>query len=215
MKLRPEFIAPNPPILIVSDLPSEAQKVGQAIWNSLFQLNISTNSVVAAVALFHFCRQNQQPQSSERLLYSEWLKVAARDCGMSIRNFGVSLASIRKLIGQVPGWRDLVDVQRLKRAENKFNDSFPFAHKIRHSIAHPEFYGDPAKDMSVRGDDDPNASLGMQNTLVDFTFHATFAGQAVQYDLTEKTIRILLDCLSEIYLAFGKLDPFSQVIPPQ
>lgn len=132
---------------------------------------------------------------------------------MSIRNFGEALAKVRSLVGRVKSWLPLIDTQALKFAETAFNDKFPFAHKLRHSVAHPELYNDPTKKMGIDGDMEElgiNVSnvrdMTIKGLISGNTFASTFEGILVRYDLTEDTICTILRIIHQVFDAFSIAD---------
>jgi hypothetical protein len=213
MQLHKNFVPPSPPIIDISGLSQEQREIARSVEDNLRDLSTSAKSVAAAVALFQFCRK--QPVSPDSL-FQEWLFLAARDGAMSIRNFGVAISTVRSLVGRVPIWLGGVDTKGLKIAERTFNQAFPFAHKLRHSVAHPEFHSELKKKMGIDGSYEGlgykienSSNISIQLGLYNNTFHSTFEGQLVQYDLTEQTISVLIDVTKECFHAFSKLDRFS------
>jgi hypothetical protein len=175
-------------------------------------MDSSANTVAASILLFHHCQAKKRTN-----LTREWSLTAARQAGLSIRDFAVALSSTRSLVGKVPAILGLVDAQRLKSAEKAFNAKFPFAHAVRHSIAHPELYSDPTKDMSMKGPFNVPAigamgdgsSLMLKDCIFGTTFRSTFEGRVVEFELTDKTIKTVNEVATESFESFSKLNPFS------
>jgi hypothetical protein len=98
-------------------------------------------------------------------------------------------------------------------AEQEFNLKFPFAHKLRHAVAHPEVYNDPTKGMGMSGSMDELGikaenvqNLTIQGMISNFTFASTFEGVLIQYDLTPETIDAVIGIINMAYDAFAKPD---------
>jgi len=141
-------------------------------------LEIQAMNFVSAAALFGFCAQNRAEG-----LFSDWMGVAGRDGALTLNNYSVVLSRIRKLVGQIPTWLPQVDAQTLKRAATEFDRAFPFAQKLRHSVAHPEIYNNPNKKMGIDGPfelagvkaDGGPKNATFRECIDGFTFISTFA----------------------------------------
>lgn len=194
-------------------LNEEQKGVARSIQSHLHALGLASQNLTAAISLYQACRPRMQAGE----LYGQWVSLAGRSGAMDIRNYGLSIAKVRSLIGQIPLWLKEVDIQALKGAEKDFRNFFPNADKLRHSVAHPELYSDGTKDMSGRVESPLiHAPNGEPGTLVfngcffEDTFTSTFEGTAVSYDLTHETVIKVVDITSRAFLAFAKLDPFHE-----
>lgn len=208
MQLDPRYEPPSAPDINVNSLSIEERIIGQSIYSNLASISSEATSIAAAVALFGVCQDR-----GGRDLFGDWMRLAARDGAMSIRNFGEALASVRSLIGRVKVWLPLIDTKALKAVETHFNEVFPFAHKLRHSVAHPEFYNDPTKKMGISGDLDELGvkaenvgNLTIKAMISDSTYASTFEGVLVRYDLTTTTIDAVSDLTHRTFNAFALPD---------
>jgi hypothetical protein len=173
--------------------------------SNIFSLQRHGEAFVAAVALFGFCQMQ-----GGRNLFSDWAFLAARDGAMSIRNYLVDLNAARGLIGRIPTWTAQIDAIQLRKLERLFRKQFPFAEKMRHSVAHPEFYNDPTKKMGVEGTGEFGgismidcSEIVVQSYIYNNSFHATFEGAAITYSLDDaaqasivETTHRVLDCFA-------------------
>ncbi len=218
MQLDPQFKPPRSPSLALWDLLDADQEVARSIDQNLSDMSRSANDVAAAIALFHFSRSNGQGFD----LFRDWLFLAARDGAMSIRNFGTALAKVRDLIGRIPAWLLLVYTNALKEAEKEFHASFPFAHKMRHSVAHPELYSDPTKNKGFSGDFEgfgfklenvKNATV--HQNISDNTFASTFEGAFVHYDLNDVAIRQIVRLSTDGFRAIAKIHRDQSYVRPE
>jgi hypothetical protein len=134
---------------------------------------------------------------------------------MSIRNFGEALAKVRGLIGRVSTWRSMVDTKTLKSAETTFKEKFPFAHKMRHSVAHPELYNDPFKKMGISGSMDELGirasdvtNLSIQGLITGVTFASTFEGALVRYDVSAESLAEIINITEKCFNSFRNVENF-------
>jgi hypothetical protein len=211
MKIDPRFQSPYPPSLAIGSLPIEERDIGWSISLNLSSLSREAKNIAAAIVLFGVCREN-----GAKDLFGDWMRLAARDGAISIYSFGKALAQVRSLIGRVKSWHPIIDAEKLKSAESAFKKSFPFAEKMRHSVAHPEFYNNPDKKMGINGDFEGLGikaegveNLVLQEMIENFTFAATFEGVLVKYDLTAETLNSVIGITEQAFDAFSALDVHS------
>lgn len=205
MQLEPEFQAPHAPKLAIGNLPIDEQEIGWSIYLNLNSLSDEANNIAAAIALFELGRSN-----GAHGLYGTWMQIAARDGALTIRNFGKALSKIRSLIGRIKSWLPLVDSDALKVAALRFDEKFPFADKLRHAVAHPEFYNDPNKKMGIDGDLDDIGikaenvkNLSIKGQITDCTYASSIEGILVKYDLTRDTLEAIFDIVHQVFDAFA------------
>ncbi|WP_236575110.1 hypothetical protein [Sphingobium sp. S6] len=201
-------------MLLMHGVREEEKEIARAITSNLNALSTEANNIAAAVALFGLCAGKQ-----ERGLWQDWMRVAARDGAMSIRNFGEALAKIRGLIGKVPTWCSVVDTKALKSAETTFKETFPFAYKMRHSVAHPELYNDPSKKMGISGSMDELGirandvtNLSIQGLITGVTFASTFEGVLVRYDVSAESLSAIIDITNTCFSSFQRLEGFRREV---
>lgn len=202
MDILPEYLPPDTPILWASTLPEAQREAGDSLISKIQSISRHCREVSAAVALFDFCRKN----SSNGRLFGDWIFIAARDGAMTIRNYGKALASIRGLVGLCPSWAKRTDLERLKAAEKRFRNTFPFADKVRHSVAHPELYNDHRKNMGVKGpsgvplsDFAADAEFVSSNSLFNDELVATFEGIVVKYSINSVTAKHIAEITAEVF----------------
>ena len=179
MHLNPQFVAPFPPHFWSKASTPEETALIRSLTDNLSGLRSYCENLVCDVALMGFCDGN--PENHLR----EWRFLAGRDGAMALRNFKEALLSIRGLVGRCPSISDLVDTKLLREAEARFNSKFPRAEKLRHSVAHPEFYSNPNIKMSTDEPiEKPRAQLGagvtVQGSILGRTFIATINGLTVE-----------------------------------
>lgn len=128
------------------------------VQESVMALSRINESVVSAIALFDFSRQQSESFSVEQrwrdsrlFLPNEWERLAASSAAVAAYNFRRALISIGPAVGKIPEWRGIVNLREFGKIEKKFDEEFPEISNIRHSISHPEFYRDPKKNMAVSG----------------------------------------------------------------
>jgi hypothetical protein len=192
--------------MTIGQLPAEEQEVGWSISLNLNSLSKESKNIAAAVALFLMCRERGADD-----LFGDWMQIAARDCALSIHNFGTALAKVRSLIGKAKSWHPLINTEALKSAEMAFNEKFPFAHKMRHSVAHPEMYNDPTKKLGLNGDLDDlgikaegGENLVIKSLISNSTFAATIDGILVRFDLTSETLDVVISIVNKTFDAFSQ-----------
>jgi hypothetical protein len=191
MDLKPEFRVPIAPIIPVFDLPRDVKPAAQSLVDNLRDVHSNAESITAAIALYEVSNQQQE----RGWLFRQWMFLAGEAGAMEIRNYGKALAAVRKLVGQVPQWLGRVDAQALKESEADFKTYFPNADKLRHSVAHPEFYSDPSKNMygppppGMVNSEGGGHQIMMQGSIYNNQFTATFEGVTVSYPLTSETSR--------------------------
>jgi hypothetical protein len=197
-------------MLPLHGVPEEEMEIARAITSNLQALSTEATNIAAAVALFGLCAGKQ-----ERGLWQDWMRVAARDGAMSIRNFGEALAKVRGLIGKVSTWHSMVDTKALKSAETIFREKFPFAHNMRHSVAHPELYNDPSKKMGISGSLDELGihaqdvtNLSIQGLITGVTFASTFKGSLVRYDVSAESLAAIISITEKCFGSFQYIEGF-------
>ena len=203
IELKPEFQQISPPRIPTYETPDEADIIN-SISNNLRDMSTACHSLVCAVSLFETLIAEQSGE-----VRNQWSFMAARDGAMSIRNYATALAVIRGLVGRAPTLAKKTDSLLLKRLENEFNEYFPFAHKMRHAVAHPELFSNPEKKMGVTGDFQAFGiraincgEVAVRSGLYNSTFNSTFEGAFVHYDLTAATCSIVINITKKAFSAF-------------
>lgn len=213
MDILPEYLPSETPILWASTLPADQKVAGESLISNISSISTHCRQLSAAVALFGFCVEND----AKGKLFGDWMLIAARDGAMTIRNYGKALASIRSLIGLCVSWAERTDLARLKAAEKRFQLLFPFADKLRHSVAHPEFYNDASKGMGVKNPTgipgstfSEDSTFISSNSLFNDEFVATFEGVVVKYSVSAVTAKCIAEITLEIFASLPSEHPVNR-----
>lgn len=127
---------------------------------------------------------------------------------MSLRNFQVALENVRSLAGKHDCFNTKIDLLELKRISKAFKDKFGRVDKLRHSVAHPEHYSNPKKDMSVSGDVNILGrartvdSMTGQGNFINSTYESTIDGIVVSYDMTKDTALAIVGLFKRVCATF-------------
>lgn len=210
MELKSEFQPPAPPNLTFNGLENEDLVLARSVCDYLSGMRTAAQHLAEAVALFDFSREN----ADKGRLFSSWSLMGAREGAVQIRNFGQFLRKVRGLAGRVPQWAGKFDAAAIKDAVASFEKQFPSADKLRHSVAHPEFFGDPSKPTRAIVTDLPgpglkvtgSANLAISSTLFNNTFHGTFEGQMLTYEVDGATVSAIIAITRQTFSAFDQLD---------
>lgn len=201
MELKPELVPPLLPAIPVEDLPVADRENGLAFFRNLVMLHYWSFDFSAAVALFELA---QSSRSASRFNPADrWPFLAARGGALALRNHMEMFAAGRALIGKISGWRDRINGKELRAIDRCLAERFPKIDKLRHAVAHPEFYADPTIDMTgpaVAEDGIYIAGGGsMQDFLHDRKYRCTINGMHVSYELTCANAAFLAHATSAIY----------------
>ena len=193
MKVNPELEPPTAPSLSTHSVVEAELAIVRSINSHLRSMEKAAKEVCAAICLYQFSCDN-----GGEGLFSDWIFLAARCGALSIRDFGVSMAKVRGLIGQVQVYKDAFNVKSQKEAELEFKAYFPFCDKMRHSAAHPEVYNDPNKNIPFEGDYvgttirlEGVSQMSISSLFDGDTYIATFDGAIVNYSLDMATIKTI------------------------
>lgn len=227
MQVNPQFLLPRAPLFNRDGLTADEARIATSLQRNLSDIGRSYDEYHGALALFEYARGGEtQADAAQRekdatgtfapitkSFWRDWVWIAVRFGGLSLRNYGQAMSVASRLFGRIPAWAGKVDGQGTKKATNEFNAQFPGIDKVRHSIAHPEFYSNPDKDTAAAGTIPGFANFGggasMQSSLNGRTFVATFEGQFVQYDLSVENLILLRDLTVRYYDCFQALDAFA------
>jgi hypothetical protein len=110
MRLKPELVPPDYPILTGYKLPGDKQTI-QALTNNLSNLYRSSKQFSADVALYEWCgRMDSSAATADHFgLWYEWRFVAGRDGAFAARNYGKALEAVQALALRV---KDLKEISR-------------------------------------------------------------------------------------------------------
>jgi|GEM_PF-4869270 len=138
------------------------------------------------------------------------MMIGARNGGLALRNFCQCLAAARGVVGKVACWKGKIDLKELKAIENEFRNRFPDIDKLRHAVAHPEFYANPSINMKGAPASMPGlafeGSFQVQDALgLGGTYATTINGMTVHYQLTADNARLVLELTRRAYSAVDQL----------
>ncbi len=198
-------------------LPEGQREIGGSLSDNYTSLGLHAEEIVAAVLLFEMTRADSLRGDLSRA----WRFMAARDCAMAIRNFGKALSALRASLALVPEWAGKVDKGTLKEVSKKFDKNWPDSDKMRHSIAHPEFYSNPSKSMSsesifpisgggiyeIRGGSISDDSMILKSAIHNDTYMATIDGQLVKCDVDRTTAGQIIMIHNQVADACASIDP--------
>lgn len=207
MNRHPDFVIPYPPSLISPlDLAGGELAALESAESNLLLIHSGADSLISAVELFQFARANGLNNGVIR----QWGFIAARDGAMSLNNVAMGMRYCRKVVGSINGLRDLIDHDTLKEAEKHFRTNLPNIEKLRHSVAHQEYYSNPDKKTDL----DQQSSISslnlaprseIANSIVGDRFVATWDGELIGYSLSIETVRIVHQSALRFFSGFSRL----------
>jgi hypothetical protein len=213
MRLKPELVPPDYPILTGYKLPGDKQTI-QALTNNLSNLYRSSKQFSADVALYEWCgRMDSSAATADHFgLWYEWRFVAGRDGAFAARNYGKALEAVQALALRVKDLEGDIARSAFSEPRRLYHEAFPKIDTLRHSVAHPEFYANPRKNKPV-SKDIPGIAIGVgQGASVTVTsgfngdtFGATFDGEYVSYELSETKAVLLVDITKKCFAVFDPL----------
>jgi hypothetical protein len=214
MEFLPESLPPHAPSLPFRGLSEQEERAARALEDNLADMERAAIDLAGAVSLYEFSTQHdQRPELRASRLLSSWSFMGARYGAMALRNFREALGTVRSLIGQCPSFLPDVDTKALRAVEKEFDDAFPRVEKLRHSVAHPEFYSDPDKKMNADGGETVGGVGGgfaieyggitrVGGDIVFGTYVATIDGIAVKYPVNADTVRLVSALTARAFEAF-------------
>lgn len=209
LDLDPNLKAAYLPDIGVRFVPEGQKNDAAKFYHNLDELQKWSNDFACSLALYDMCEAQPFGEQGPTFLNMRWRFMAARNGGLALRNFSQCLSAARGVVGKVSFWRGKIDVQALKVIEAEFRSRFPEIDKLRHAIAHPEFYGNPLIDMSGSPADMPGLSVGgnitVQDALAFRTYATTINGLTVSYQLSIENARLVLDFTQRAYTAVEQL----------
>lgn len=210
MDLHPDLKAPWVPDIGVRFVPKAEKQAAEAFYHNLYELQKWSDDFASSLALYDFARSQPHGDFGPTNLMRRWSMMAARNGGLALRNFCQCLAAARGVVGKVPFWEGKIDLKALKSIEAEFRDRFPDIDKLRHAVAHPEFYANPSIDMTGAPKDMPGISFGANITVQDAlglggTYATTINGMTVHYQLTIESAQLILDLARRAYAAVNQL----------
>lgn len=195
--------ADNIPIRAIDQ---EYQETARSAASYVKDMGNELGVILDSISLFQFSMANRF--SEQRPILIPWTTIAGRSAALALRNYAVSLSNVKSLLGAVPQWRGRFDGKSLKDAETKMYKMWPSLHKMRHSVAHPEFYSNPDKDTSSDKDFlsgslaiTDSKIINIPGTISGESYISTFEGEYLQLDLTDQTALFLIDLSNQCFEA--------------
>ena len=210
--LSPELVLPRRPILIFQagrglDKHQESIKF---LDDQISFLNSSAEDFISDIELFRYLLPIHKIEKG-RL---SWIFVPLRDGALAIRNYATALQALRRKIGTVSPWLNKIDTKSVKLAETEFLKTFPFAHKFRHAVAHPEHFYDSQKNTSITkatkiGENvflnSEGSNVSVKQGLVGEKFFSTFGGEFIEYNANLESSKFVAQNIAQIFSAFEKV----------
>ncbi|MFN3657147.1 MAG: hypothetical protein ACK4UO_07825 [Pseudolabrys sp.] len=180
------------------------------LWSAVLQFNHALN-------LFDFCERKRPDEYG-------WKLIAARDGAWSIYNFGSIMQYFRAGFGTIPTLSRMIEHDSLRTAQKLFDSSFPDFPLIRHALAHvPEstmnqekrdknyYKGSFTSDgMIVEGD---QTLIMIKNSLKGRKYQTTFNGRLLSYELSEETLKKLIQAKDIFFSGFKQVEKISVKTP--
>ncbi len=203
MDLNPVLKAPMLPDIGIRFIPEGEKRDAEAFYHNMHELQKWSDDFACSLALYDFCNAQPPGEMGPTTLNIRWRFMAARNGGLALRNFSQCLAAARGVVGKVTFWTGKIDLKALKTIDGEFRERFPDIDKLRHAVAHPEFYADPQVDMTGAPAEMPGLSFGgnmqVQDALAFRTYATTINGTTASYQLTAENARLVVDLTRRAY----------------
>eukprot|EP01012_Entosiphon_sulcatum_P067242 TRINITY_DN96848_c0_g1_i1.p1 TRINITY_DN96848_c0_g1~~TRINITY_DN96848_c0_g1_i1.p1 ORF type:complete len:258 (+),score=24.96 TRINITY_DN96848_c0_g1_i1:119-892(+) len=234
MFLIPSLRPQDAPMLMRIQLPEEFQEEARSLWLNLSQMKQHCLEFSSSVALADYTAENldraradykrsrkieDPPFPEHECLWTQWNFAAGRSGGLALRNYVTALDAVQRLAGRVGPWRDVIDTGKIKESRKSFDRRFPGIHKIRHAIAHPEFFPNPEKEMAHKSDFEVksgdfiaikgDAGGSIQNAMIYGTFSTTFEGEMHTYDFNKDAAEFVVINMAQVFDSFDAVAAFS------
>lgn len=210
LELHPDLKAPWVPDIGVRLVPEEQRQDANAFYNNLYDLQKWANDFASSLALYNFAQSQPNGDFGPTFLMRRWQMLAARNGALALRNFCQNLAAARGIVGKVSFWKGRIDLKALKGIERDFRSQFPDIDKLRHAVAHPEFYADPSINMKGKPAEIPGFSfMGYMKVRDALGFGGTYAttinGMTVHYQLSRENALFVRNLTLRSYAAVSQL----------
>jgi hypothetical protein len=209
MELNPALQTPWLPDIGVRFVPENEKRDALAFQHNLIDLKRWADDFSASLALYDLSARQPRAELGQTDLGMLWCLIAARNGGLALRNFAQCLSAARGVAGKVTFWAGKIDLQALKAVNVEFHKRFPDIDKLRHAVAHPEFYGNPKKDMTGAYAELPGlvtaGGVQMQDVLVYRTYAATINGMTVSYQLSIGNALFVVELTRRAFAAVGQI----------
>lgn len=205
-ELEPEHRPIAPPQLDIEALPKEHRKRGQSVADNLEDLAAASLRYSQAVFATRICAvlligKMDKPEVIRNTAVSGWLAIAAEGAVLSARNYWKALEALDGLPGSIPGWRDRWNPDAFKAAKGEFETRFPLVDRMRHSIAHREYYSNPDKKMI------PDGAPERAPRKLEDSFSAYFGGTPAECEVSENAAAFIVENVAKVFAAFEGLRP--------
>ncbi|MET4687415.1 hypothetical protein [Sinorhizobium fredii] len=158
-----------------------------------------------------------QANMREMQQYSEWQRIAARDCALTIFHFSKTLGAVDGYWPKsVPSLKGKIDFPLKKQAETEFSAAFPFAGGLRHTVAHQAEFATPTRiaEHMISGPYDgfdmyleEGATVSVSEDLSDDIYASTFEGKMFHIAINDGTVAKLSGVRDEYLQAFTEFLP--------
>lgn len=228
MRLHPSAIPGYAPMLRIGDLPDSLRELANSCSLNMQQMRIHCREYAASVALKQYAdaslnaewdsyNANKGPSDfsfrPHDTLWPDWSLLGARSAGLALRNYVTALEPMRQNLGRIAMWRDKINFHDLKRVKKDFDTRFPGIDRIRHAIAHPEFFANPDKGMATASNlNVPGVEMtaihnggkgSISNAMVGNHFGTSFEGEMYSVDISTEAAQFLVANLQLAFAALG------------
>lgn len=157
---------------------------------------------VSAISLFDFCQDNE--------FADDWRVVAARAGAISLNEMGIGLKLLYNTRDSILCKSVGIDYEKVTAAQIYFSVSFPNAEKVRHVIAHQEFYNRTRKlDGDIKRYMDEQISFSATNNLESSIsgnrWISSWEGETVGYNLSKESAERARNTCIKAFSAFYSL----------
>lgn len=198
-----ELLPPLPPYMMGFMLEGEIRSAASIANGALSDLRTMATACSAAVLLMEFAIA-VEGRSLGPQLATEWQFLAGRDCAMSIYNFDMALAVLRRSLRAITPWNDLVDWKALSQAGKDMTRSFPVLGRMRNVVAHSaEHYATPEKLLEHTAKLTGIGHVQMKQVLVGRTLQYSDQGKIISLPIDRRTALQLLAIYERIISAIS------------
>lgn len=200
-----EIQIPPVPTLAQSGKGGADWKKFRSILSYLELVNQGANQFVSAISLFEFAENNK----GEDQVQSSWRVVAAQAGAISLNDMYIGVKLTCQALCQIPKSINIADPEILLGAQRYFADHFPNAEKIRHVIAHQEFYNNirnSAGEQKRYMDEQMyfSATASLESSIAGSRWISTWEGETVGYNITKEAAQNAYTTCIILYSAFSR-----------
>jgi hypothetical protein len=207
-----ELVPPKAPHLSMFHLVSEADIDKKAELDAnLRELERWSSSFSHSIVLYGHCCEATDHAISNRvnqpnLVWPKWGTIAARSAVLAARNFGQSLQATSSVAKYFEKFRTKEQLQVYAECRRSFDEIFPNVDKVRHSIAHPEYYPktitntETGKNFSSNGLIIEGCSrVQLQDVMIEGAFHCTFDGEYLSCPINTDAAILLVEITKTLF----------------